>query len=173
MGFCGSLTYPTLTDILCFPCWPWECHSSMSCPHLCSASMTSWSKSLGKFTFTGVEEIYGFYRDSRRYALMLPVLALPVFMALPASFNLYWLGSSLIHWTTLNFFRFQKFRSFMGVPKFLPGTKAEAKSQGRRTESLIGIDFEVAKVEEFQKKQLEAEQTQLQASSHGLRQIKK
>ena len=40
--------------------------------------------------------IFNLNRKLRRYILVMPVLALPIFIGLPASFNIYWLSSSLI-----------------------------------------------------------------------------
>jgi hypothetical protein len=46
-------------------------------------------------------------------------------MTFPVAFNLYWLVTSGCQLAVLNAFRFSKFRKFLGIPDFLPGSKLE------------------------------------------------
>lgn len=65
-------------------------------------------------------------RKLRKYIYFLPLISVPIWMTFPAAFNLYWISSSLVQLTILNLFRNMKFRKFIGVPEYLPGTKLEA-----------------------------------------------
>ena len=64
-------------------------------------------------------------RNLRRYMFILPLMTIPVWMTFPAAFNIYWLSVSSLQLIVLNLFRNFKFRSYMGIPQFLPGTKLE------------------------------------------------
>ena len=47
-------------------------------------------------------------------------------MTFPVAFNLYWLVTSGCQLAILNAFRFTRFRKFLGIPDFLPGSKLES-----------------------------------------------
>ena len=65
-------------------------------------------------------------RKIRKYLYFLPLISVPIWMTFPAAFNLYWISSSLVQLIILNLFRNMRFRKFIGIPEFLPGTKLEA-----------------------------------------------
>jgi YidC/Oxa1 family membrane protein insertase len=64
-------------------------------------------------------------RKLRKWIYLLPCISVPIWMTFPTAFNLYWLTSSLVQLVILNLFRNMKFREFLGIPEFLPGTKLE------------------------------------------------
>lgn len=64
-------------------------------------------------------------RKIRRYVYVFPLISVPIWMTFPAAFNLYWISSSLVHLIILNLFRNNRFRHFIGIPEYLPGTKLE------------------------------------------------
>jgi 60Kd inner membrane protein len=64
-------------------------------------------------------------RKLRKYVYVLPLISVPIWMTFPAAFNLYWISSSLIQLIILNLFRNLKFRTMIGIPEYLPGTKLE------------------------------------------------
>ena len=64
-------------------------------------------------------------RKLRKYIYFLPMISVPIWMTFPAAFNLYWISSSLVQLIILNLFRNNKFRRFVGVPEYLPGSKLE------------------------------------------------
>lgn len=61
----------------------------------------------------------------RKYMLLMPLISIPVQMTFPAAFNLYWMASSSVQLAILLAFRTDRFRMFMGVPDYLPGSKLE------------------------------------------------
>ena len=81
-------------------------------------------------------------RKMRKYIVILPIMTIPVWMTFPVAFNLYWITSSSVQLCILLAFRTDRFRKFMGVPDYLPGTKLEkqqlgikARLEGRATQS--------------------------------------
>lgn len=65
------------------------------------------------------------FRKFKKYVYILPCISVPIWMTFPAAFNLYWIASSMVQLIILNLFRNLKFRKFMGIPEYLPGTKLE------------------------------------------------
>lgn len=53
------------------------------------------------------------------------MFSIPVWMTFPVAFNLYWLATSGLQLVILNLFRVERFRRFVGIPEFLPGSKLE------------------------------------------------
>mmetsp|Transcript_47787 Transcript_47787/g.35036 ORF Transcript_47787/g.35036 Transcript_47787/m.35036 type:complete len:158 (+) Transcript_47787:274-747(+) len=64
-------------------------------------------------------------RRIRRFIYVLPFVSIPIWMTFPCAFNLYWISSSLIQLIILNLFRSLRFREFVGIPEYLPGSKLE------------------------------------------------
>ena len=64
-------------------------------------------------------------RKFRRYIIVLPLISIPIQMTFPVAFNLYWIASSSVQLAILLAFRQDRFRHFMGVPDYLPGSKLE------------------------------------------------
>ena len=64
-------------------------------------------------------------RKFRRYIIVLPLISIPIQMTFPVAFNLYWIASSSVQLAILLAFRQDRFRLFMGVPDYLPGSKLE------------------------------------------------
>jgi len=64
-------------------------------------------------------------RKIRRYMFVLPLISGPVWMTFPVAFNLYWLVSSGTQLAVLTAFRTERFRNWMGIPDYLPGSKLE------------------------------------------------
>ncbi|CAI2374534.1 unnamed protein product [Moneuplotes crassus] len=85
---------------------------------------------------TSVLSINEYTKGAKRISLMLPVLALPVFLSLPCSFNLYWISSSILHCTVLNAFRFTYVRKVLKIPNYYPGTHLERLIQEKKLKSL-------------------------------------
>jgi membrane protein insertase Oxa1/YidC/SpoIIIJ len=56
---------------------------------------------------------------------VLPLISIPIWMTFPAAFNVYWIVFSGSQLVVLNAFRYSGFRLWMGIPRFLPGTKLE------------------------------------------------
>ena len=91
----------------------------------------------------------------------MPILALPIFIGLPASFNIYWLSSSLLHWIVLNLFRLKRFRQFAGIPEYYPGTKLEKKLLAEpetnpaqpKDEFIIGLTGDIKQNDQFTHKE--------------------
>ncbi len=73
------------------------------------------------------------FRKMRKYIYFLPLISVPVWMTFPVvsilaniqAFNLYWITSSSVQLIILNLFRNDRFRKFIGIPEYLPGTKLE------------------------------------------------
>lgn len=65
------------------------------------------------------------FRKFRKFIVLLPLMAIPIQMTFPAGFNIYWLTSSSIQLAVMALFRSERFRLYMGVPEYLPGTKLE------------------------------------------------
>jgi len=65
------------------------------------------------------------FRKFAKLFRLLPMVSIPIWMTFPVAFNLYWLITSGVQLLVLNLFRFQRFRQFLGIPKFLPGSKLE------------------------------------------------
>ena len=68
-------------------------------------------------------------RKVRRYVYCIPCFTIPIWMTFPATFNIYWMSSSIIQLVILNLFRNLKFRQMLGVSKFLPETKLERENK--------------------------------------------
>lgn len=64
-------------------------------------------------------------RKIRKYLVLMPLLSIPVWMTFPVAFNLYWLTTSSVQLLIMNLFRIDRFRAFMGIPEYLPGSKLE------------------------------------------------
>lgn len=64
-------------------------------------------------------------RKLRRYMFLFPLITVPIWMTFPAAFNLYWVATNLAQLIIMNLFRMERFRKFMGIPEFLPGSKLE------------------------------------------------
>ena len=69
-------------------------------------------------------------RKMRKYIFIMPIISIPVQMTFPSAFNLYWICSSSVQLAILTAFRQDRFRVFMGVPDFLPGSKLERQNMG-------------------------------------------
>jgi len=65
------------------------------------------------------------FRKFKRFIIVMPLMAIPIQMTFPAAFNLYWMTTSGVQLAVMTAFRNEKFRLYMGVPEFLPGTKLE------------------------------------------------
>lgn len=65
------------------------------------------------------------FRKFAKILRVFPLISIPIWMTFPAAFNVYWLVFSGSQLVVLSAFRYQKVRSFMGIPRFLPGTKLE------------------------------------------------
>jgi len=61
----------------------------------------------------------------KKFIVVMPLMAIPIQMTFPAAFNLYWLTTSSVQLFVMTMFRSEKFRGYMGIPEFLPGTKLE------------------------------------------------
>lgn len=76
-------------------------------------------------------------RKIRKYIYILPLISIPVWMTFPVvstelitdlfdqAFNLYWLTASSVQLVILNLFRSDRFRAFIGIPEYLPGSVLE------------------------------------------------
>lgn len=64
-------------------------------------------------------------RKMRRYMFLFPLVTVPIWMTFPAAFNLYWVSTNVAQLLIMNLFRMERFRKFMGIPEFLPGSKLE------------------------------------------------
>lgn len=64
-------------------------------------------------------------RKIRKYIYILPLISIPVWMTFPVAFNLYWLTASTVQLVILNLFRSDRFRAFIGIPEYLPGSVLE------------------------------------------------
>lgn len=64
-------------------------------------------------------------RKMRRLMYFLPVISIPIQMTFPCAFNLYWITTSFVQLSILNAFRFDGFRRFVGIPRYLPGSQLE------------------------------------------------
>lgn len=69
-------------------------------------------------------------RKMRKYMILMPILSIPIQMTFPAAFNLYWMSSSMVQLLIVTGFRMDNFRSYLGVPNALPGTKLERQYKG-------------------------------------------
>ena len=65
------------------------------------------------------------FRKFSKIFRVFPLISIPIWMTFPAAFNIYWLIASGFQLMTLNAFRVEKFRHFLGIPTFLPGSKLE------------------------------------------------
>jgi len=65
------------------------------------------------------------FRKFSKLLRVLPLISIPIWMTFPSAFNIYWLVTSGFQLATLNAFRIEKFRHFLGIPTFLPGSKLE------------------------------------------------
>jgi hypothetical protein len=65
------------------------------------------------------------FRKFSKFFKIFPLISIPIWMTFPVAFNLYWLVTSGCQLAVLNAFRFSKFRKFLGIPDFLPGSKLE------------------------------------------------
>ena len=75
-------------------------------------------------------------RKIRKYIYFLPFVSVPIWMTFPSAFNLYWITGQLIQLIILNLFRNAKFKEFMGIPQYLPGTKMERQMGVAKVEVL-------------------------------------
>lgn len=80
----------------------------------------------------------GMFKKVRKYLYILPLISIPVWMTFPVAFNLYWIANSSVQLLILLLFRRDKFRRWMGVPDFLPGSKLEREALRRGQISLKG-----------------------------------
>lgn len=55
----------------------------------------------------------------------MPLVSIPIWMTFPAAFNIYWLCTSGCQVLMLNAFRSDRFRKYLGIPDYLPGSKLE------------------------------------------------
>jgi len=65
------------------------------------------------------------FRKFRKFIIVMPLLAIPIQMTFPVAFNVYWLTTSSIQLAVMAMFRSDRFRGYMGIPEYLPGTKLE------------------------------------------------
>lgn len=64
-------------------------------------------------------------RKMRRYLYLMPLLTVPIWMTLPAAFNLYWLTNGAFQLLLINVFRSKMCKEYMGIPDYLPDTELE------------------------------------------------
>jgi len=69
-------------------------------------------------------------RKYSKYLKVFPLISIPIWMTFPAAFNIYWLISASTQLIISNAFRSNKFRKYMGLSDFLPGTKLERLNKG-------------------------------------------
>lgn len=81
-------------------------------------------------------------RKLRRYMYFFPLISIPVWMTFPAAFNLYWIATSSVQLIIMNLFRSSRFRNFVGIPEYLPGTKLERLNSKTATKVEIPVVFD-------------------------------
>mmetsp|Transcript_14448 Transcript_14448/g.24653 ORF Transcript_14448/g.24653 Transcript_14448/m.24653 type:complete len:312 (-) Transcript_14448:32-967(-) len=65
------------------------------------------------------------FRKFQKLLKLMPVISIPIWMTLPAAFNVYWIIFSSFQLVLLNLLRFTRVRQHLGINRFLPGTKLE------------------------------------------------
>lgn len=64
-------------------------------------------------------------RKFSKFMRVLPLISVPIWMTFPAAFNVYWLVHSSTQLLIVNAVRSDRFRKYLGLADFLPGSKLE------------------------------------------------
>ena len=65
------------------------------------------------------------FRKFGKLMKVMPLISIPIWMTFPAAFNVYWIVNAGTQLMIVNSVRSERFRKFIGLPNFLPGTKLE------------------------------------------------
>ena len=96
------------------------------------------------------------FRKFSKFLKVMPLVSIPIWMTFPAAFNIYWLVTSSMQLLTLNAFRSHRFRKFMGLKDYLPGSKLERLNTKNFTREVFKPTVHTTKPVATQKKILAA-----------------